>query len=798
MKFIELIKKVNIKYFNKIKYLKYYKTMKIDSNTILLEAQNANNYNGNIYYIAKELNENKEYQKYKIYFSINGKKYKKATKFFKEKEIRNIIFVKDKSKQYYKLLASAKYLITDTSFPPCLIKKEGQVIFNTWHGTPFKTLGKKVNNEFHDIGNIQKNFVVADYLLYPNEYMMKHMIEDYMLNNISDAKVILEGYPRNQVFFNKELQDDIRKEEKLEGKQIIAYMPTWRGAVAKIEHEAQQELTINYLKEIDNNLKENQILYVNLHPFISEMIDYSIFKNIKKFPKKYETYEFLSIADCLITDYSSVFYDFANTKKKIILFTYDEEEYLRDRGLYMSIDEFPFPRADNINALIREINTPKNYDDTEFLERFCKYDNLNSSKRLCEKVILNKDTVKTANIEKNGKDNILIYAGNLNANGITTALINLLKSVDLTAHNYFITFDSRKIARNKEVLRKLPEGVNYIASKGKMNLSLLGKIILKLYKAKLISDTKYINYMKNEFKDETKRLYGDIKFSTVIQFNGYEYKKIVLYSTFNCNKVIYAHNDMYKEATQKKNARLGILKYAYENYDKLALVTEDLIEPISKIADIKNKKHVANNLINYKHVLEEAEKEVKFDEQTECSVSQEQLLEILNSDSKKIINIGRFSKEKGQKRLIDAFQRAWKEDNSIYLIIIGGYGNEYESIISKASDMKCKEHIIIIKYVSNPFAILKKCDYFVLSSLYEGFGLVIAEADILGKPVISTDIDGPRIFMKKYKGKLVEDSEEGIYKGIKLLLKNEVKVMNVNYEKYNREAVEQFYKLLNV
>ena len=67
-------------------------------------------------------------------------------------------------------------MITDTSFSTCLIKKEGQIIFNTWHGTPFKTLGKKVNNDFHDLGNIQKNFVVADYLLYPNEYMVGNFL----------------------------------------------------------------------------------------------------------------------------------------------------------------------------------------------------------------------------------------------------------------------------------------------------------------------------------------------------------------------------------------------------------------------------------------------------------------------------------------------------------------------------------------------------------------------------------------------------------------------------------------------
>ena len=797
MKKLKILKLFNKNYMNSLCYIKFYRKEKIDNNIIFLEAQNSRNVKGNIYYLAKELSENSKYQNYKKYFSINNKDYRKAKKFLKQRGVENIILVKYKSKKYYKLLATAKFLFTDISFEPCFIKKEGQVIFNTWHGTPLKTLCKKVNNGYHDLGNIQKNFVIADYLLYPNEYMMNHMIEDYMINNISNAKVMLEGYPRNQVFFDDKLKKEIREEENIIDKQIIVYMPTWRGTVSKVQDDEQQELINGYLQEIDNKLTEKQILYVNLHPFVGENIDYSKFKNIKKFPAKYETYEFLSIADCLITDYSSVFFDFANTKNKIILFTYDEEEYLCDRGLYVSLDSLPFPKVSDVENLIKEINSPKGYDDKDFIETYCKYDNKNVSKKICEKVILNKNSkLEIRNITKNNKKNVLIYAGNLATNGITTSLLNLLRSIDLEKNNYFITYETSKIYRHKEVLKKLPENVSYIPIKGKMNIGFRKKVLHFMYRKKLIKDSTYIKIMEQEYRDEIKRVYSDIKFSTVIQFNGYDYRKILLYSFFECNKVIYAHNDMYKEATEKKNVKLGILKYAYAKYNKIALVTKDLIEPTNKIADIQNKYYTVNNLINYKNVINLSEEEVKFDEKTECTVEEEKLKEILNSKNKKFINIGRFSKEKGHERLIDAFEKLWKQDNSIYLIIIGGYGKEYLNTIEKANSTVCRNNIIIIKYVSNPYSILKKCDYFVLSSFYEGFGLVIVEADILNKPVISTDITGPRLFMKEHKGKLVEDSTKGIYEGMKKLLEDKIKPMNVDYEKYNLNAIKQFEKLL--
>lgn len=798
MKILRDLKKLNIKYLNSLSYVKFYEKLQVEENIIFLEAQNGRNAGGNIFYIAKELNDNDKYRKFKIYISINSKIYNKTKEGYKKKGITNVIFVKEKSKQYYKLLATAKYLITDISFNPCYIKKDGQVILNTWHGTPFKTLGKKVNGEFHDLGNIQKSFIQADYLLYPNEYMMNHMIEDYMIENLSNAKIILEGYPRNTVFFDEELKKKIREEQKLENKEIFVYMPTWRGKVTKVEGDKQQDEIQAYLERIDKSLKDNQEFFVNLHPFVSDIIDYTKLKRIKKFPKQYETYQFLAIADCLITDYSSVFYDFANTHKKIILFAYDEEEYLCDRGLYISFNELPFTKVNNVDDLIQKMNTSKEYDDTEFLEKYCKYDNKDATKKICEAVILNKDNkLEYRSIKNNGKENVLIFAGNLAMNGITKSLLTLLNCIDTNKKNYYITYDTRAIRKHKENLKKLPENVGYIPIKGKMNLSFSKKLFMYLYSKNILKNfSKYIENMKEDFRREIKRIYPNANFSSVIQFNGYNFKRILLYSEFNCNKVIFAHNDMYKEAVVKKNSKLPVLKYAYENYDKVALVTEDLVEPISKIADIRNKCYIVHNIIDYKKILEAANEDVIFDENTQSSVEIDELNRILDSNCKKFITIGRFSKEKGHERLIEAFEKLYRKDNSIYLIIIGGYGKEYKNTLNKVRKSICPNNIIIIKYVSNPYTILAKCNYFILPSFYEGFGIVIAEADILGKPVVSTDIVGPAKFMKKYGGTLVENSNEGVYEGLELLYDDKVITMNVDYEKYNQEAIKEFEDLL--
>ena len=119
-------------------------------------------------------------------------------------------------------------------------------------------------------------------------------------------------------------------------------------------------------------------------------------------------------------------------------------------------------------------------------------------------------------------------------------------------------------------------------------------------------------------------------------------------------------------------------------------------------------------------------------------------------------------------------------------------GNCYGELKEEIKKLGLAQSVILLYRVSNPYPILKACDCFILSSFYEGFGLVIAEADILGKPVISTDIAGPRAFMQQHGGTLVENSEEGIYQGLKLLYSKKVSPMAVDYEAYNQEVYREF------
>jgi len=178
-------------------------------------------------------------------------------------------------------------------------------------------------------------------------------------------------------------------------------------------------------------------------------------------------------------------------------------------------------------------------------------------------------------------------------------------------------------------------------------------------------------------------------------------------------------------------------------------------------------------------------------------VEEEELRAALASDKKKFISVGRFSKEKGHARLIRSFEILHKENPDTILIILGGYGVLFNETKRLAAESSCPEAIFIIRYMSNPYPLMKACDYLALPSLYEGFGLVLAEADILGLPCFSTDITGPKLFMEKVGGFLVEDSEAGVLDGLRACLDGRVpKKLNVDYEEYNKEAIAQFEALL--
>lgn len=364
-------------------YAFFYKHFKIVPNTILVESFHGSNISDSSLALVREIF--KSYPgKYKIYYgSIDKKLHQK----FIEDIGLDVELVDVNSYYYTKILATSEYLINNSSFPVYFVKRDEQKYIQTWHGTPLKTLGKDMRLGIESMYNVQHNFLQADYITFPNDFTRDVMMDCYNLNPLYTGKVVMAGYPRNEIFFNTQSGKDLKKKLGLEDKTVYGYMPTWRGkSNADISTEIYEKNVAQIFKKLDKQLNDNQVFFVNFHPILKNAISLADYKHIKPFPQGVDNYSFLNCCDALITDYSSVFFDYSLTKKPIILFMYDYDEYMHDRGMYMDVATLPFRKIYDVDEFARTLADESfmgdSYDDTEYFEKFFKYDSPDVSKKL--------------------------------------------------------------------------------------------------------------------------------------------------------------------------------------------------------------------------------------------------------------------------------------------------------------------------------------------------------------------------------------------------------------------------------
>lgn len=791
-------------------YTYYRKNTEIDENAMVFESFNGDDMTGNPFYLLLEACTNEKYNHFTKYVAV------KKSDMSGDQKVRRILEnygIIDKvqliilsSKKYCKVLASAKYFIDNVTLPTYFVKREGQIYLNTWHGTPLKGLGRNIKDSPNTIGNVQRNFLMADYLLYPNEYSFEHIRHDYMLDQFYSGKYVLSGYPCNSAFFDEKRAKQIRSQFELDEKKVVVYMPTWRGINKGNAVDKHTYYLMHFLYELESRLNDDTVVFVKLHHLAMSSITLDEFEKIKPFPNEFETYDFLSIADCLITDYSSVMFDFLNTNKKVLLYTYDKEEYMAGRSIYTNIDDLAFKSFDSAKLLCDEINSDAFSPDSYAKEKeiYCPYDNKNAAKNLLSLLVDGKVSENMKLIDgkayRNGNENVLIFAGELAKNGITTALKSLLNYVDTDKKNYILTFYTKKTRKNKLVLNELKDEISYIPIQGAKNLDFLGAVCQFLY-FKLNIDTPFVNkHIEINSKEEIKRCYPNIHFDYAIHYTGYERHIIHILNAMDAKTAIYTHNDLISERKTKNNIHVPSLKKAYSQFDKIVIIRESMRDEIKK--NIKgvddNKIVLAHNFNDIETIKTKSKLEPQFDEDTYSNVTIDVLKDILNKkDAIKFIDIARYSYEKGLDQLIYAFQKFREDRPDSYLIIIGGDGRMFDEIKEIAENPNTK-NVVIVKSVNNPYPMLEKCDCFVLSSHYEGLPMTIMEALILNKKVVSTNIPGPSEFLKQGYGYLVEDSVDGILKGMKEYAATGLKdLTKFDAEKFNENALREFNKIFD-
>lgn len=396
--FMSFMRKI-INIIGKTQYLIFFFSNKIDDDLIIFESYMGRQYSCSPEAIYEEMLENKKCKSYHYIWCFT-----EPNKYLYLNKNRNTKVVKYKSKEYYKYYSRAKYWITNSRISENIIKKKNQIYIQCWHGTPLKKLGYdiKVNgsnamNNIKDIRDKYKNDSKRyNYMISPSRFCTEKFISSF---NLKNSNIILEtGYPRNDKLY-KYTNNDIKRIKQIlklpKDKKIILYAPTWR------DNQHESGLGYTYKLNIDfdilqDKLSDEYIILFRTHYFVSNRIDLRKYKGFVYNVSNYDDINDLYIiSDLLITDYSSVFFDYANLKKPMLFYMYDYDEYKNKlRDFYIDFKELPGPIVKNDSDLIKEIRQINDYQKKygkkclEFNKKYNYLDGNNCSKKVVE-VILN-------------------------------------------------------------------------------------------------------------------------------------------------------------------------------------------------------------------------------------------------------------------------------------------------------------------------------------------------------------------------------------------------------------------------
>ncbi len=372
--------------------------IKIDENTVIFGCFNGRSYCDSPKAIYKYMLTDEKFKDFKyIWIFKEPEKHK-----YLEKNKNTSVIIAE-GKKYAKAMAKAKYWIFNYKIPDYIYPKKEQVFVQCWHGTPLKRLGcdlQHFDNALNTLEGMKKRYKEEtkkfSYFLSPSKFASEKFISIWNMKESNKENCIIEmGYPRNDFLYNYTQEDTKRIKEKLGitnlDKKLILYAPTYRDNqhTSGVGYTYKTEVDFDKLKE---ELSEKYIILFRSHWLVANLFDFDKYKGFVYNVSDYDDIdELYIIADLLITDYSSVFFDYANLKRPIYFYMYDLEEYRDDiRGFYLDLKDLPGPILKTEDELINNIKntTIDFYDDKykTFNQKFNYLDDGKASKRVVEKI----------------------------------------------------------------------------------------------------------------------------------------------------------------------------------------------------------------------------------------------------------------------------------------------------------------------------------------------------------------------------------------------------------------------------
>jgi len=301
------------------------------------------------------------------------------------------------SEEWYRKLGSVLYLVNNNNFPKFFRKAPGQIYLQTWHGTPLKRIGHDIHKILFSYRNyldtMDREAETWDFLISPNAFSTGIFPRAFAYN----GRVLETGYPRNDVLVRDSTDRGDRVRTLLgirPNQRILLYAPTWRDDQYTSKPGAYQSIVHLDIERLIEASNEDYVVLVRSH---SNTLAYGAgvrgdgVYDVTAYPDVNDLY---LVADVLVTDYSSVMFDFAVTGKPILYLVPDLADYRdRVRGFYFDFEqESPGPLLKNTEQVVAALNDLDQIKSdfaaqyADFRERFNGLEDGRASARVVEQV----------------------------------------------------------------------------------------------------------------------------------------------------------------------------------------------------------------------------------------------------------------------------------------------------------------------------------------------------------------------------------------------------------------------------
>jgi len=349
------------------------------------------------------------------------------------------------------------------------------------------------------------------------------------------------------------------------------------------------------------------------------------------------------------------------------------------------------------------------------------------------------------------KKSLIIYFSKLSIGGMERALIEFIKKSNLKK-NYNITLYLGYVVE-LSYLKEVSKYANVkLVIKGKWNL--FNKIVAYI---KMNLECLRLSFLKN-------------KYDCSICYTHHHGILSKLARRASNNNICFVHTDLLKS---RSNDELNALKnkVKFDKFKKIICVSHCAKESFKKIyPDYKGRIVVANNYINGEDIISKSKEKVddfSFDEKV-C-----------------FINIARHLEFHKQISLIIEASLMLKKDNYDFKVLLLGDGPDHENYCDLIKKYNLENNVILLGSRVNPYKYLKKSSAFVFSSKFEGYGIVLDEARVLGIPLITTDVADSKMITLDGYGILCDNNANGIYRGMKKYLDEGFIPRKFDYKKFN-------------